>query len=209
MRRWRSSCSTGCWWRTRRPTIVLGPGDVVVPWDPGVRWTACTPLRLALLGTPFSVALAAWPAAAARLLARAPADRRPRRLGQPRSGCSRCSGGSPRDGEPARRCRRAAAGLDVRAVSALLTLSEADVTRRWRGHVDGTLVRRDGPGWLLRTGRRARLSGHSRERRDHLRARGAQTTALARAIGAEFAAVMSRSGSPDEGSGRAGVGAAA
>ena len=59
------------------PDRVLGPGDVVVPWDPAVRWTACTPLRLAVLGTRFSVALGAWPAAAARLLARASAGSAP------------------------------------------------------------------------------------------------------------------------------------
>ncbi len=50
---------------------VLGPEDVLEPWDDGTRWTACTPVRLAVIGARFVEALRPWPGATARLLARA------------------------------------------------------------------------------------------------------------------------------------------
>ena len=173
------------------PDIILGPGDIVVPWEPGVRWTACTPLRLALLGTQFTEGLRAWPHAAGRVLARAqshtahaaPGVAEERLLDLLWQIAARW--GVPHgDGVELPRA------LDVGPLSALLQLPEADVTAGvGRLASLGTLVR-DRSGWLLRTGRSTGLSsGHSRERRDHLRARGAQQLALARAVGAEFAAV--------------------
>jgi hypothetical protein len=193
------------------PDRVLGPGDVVFPWDPAVRWTACTPLRLAVLGTRFSVALAAWPAAAARLFARASAGSAP------------AAHGAAADRVLALLWRIAARwgtthgdavalprALDVRAVSALLALPEADVTLAMgEAMSDGALVGRGGPGWLLRVGGTTHVtSGHSRARRDQLRARGAEQLALARAIGAEHDAVVQQLRVTREGSTRAGGGAA-
>jgi hypothetical protein len=195
------------------PDRVLGPGDVIVPWEPGVRWTACTPLRLAVLGTRFSVALRAWPAAAARLLARASAGWAP---SAPGTAAERVLSLlwriAARWGTTHGDAVALPRALDVRAVSALLALSEADVTKAVGEAVShGTLVPRDGPGWLLRAGETASVaSGHSRARRDHLRARGAEQLALARTIGAEFDAVrqevrVTREGSPRGSGGAAGV----
>lgn len=193
------------------PNRVLGPGDVVFPWDPAVRWTACTPLRLAVLGTLFSAALAAWPAAAARLLARASAGSAPGAHG---AAAERVLGLlwriAARWGTTHGDAVALPRALDVRAVSALLALSEADVTLALgEAMSDGTLERRDGPGWLLRVGETTQVtSGHSRARRDQLRARGAEQLALARAIGVEHDAVIQQLRVTREGSARAGGGAA-
>ncbi len=54
------------------PACVIGPLDVLEPWDRSVSWVACTPVRLALVGTRFMEAVQAWPDVAAHLLARAP-----------------------------------------------------------------------------------------------------------------------------------------
>lgn len=193
------------------PDRVLGPGDVVFPWDPAVRWTACTPLRLAVLGTRFSVALAAWPAAAARLLARASAGSAPAAQGAAAERVLALLWRiAARWGTTHGDAVALPRALDVRAVSALLTLSEADVTLAMsEATSDGTLERRDGPGWLLRAGETTHVtSGHSRERRDQLRARGAEQLALARAIGTEHDAMILQLRVTQHGSTRAGGGAA-
>src|SRR3954447_9790637 len=42
-------------------TALLGPGDAIDAWDARRRWTACTPLRLAVIGGAYAEALAKWP----------------------------------------------------------------------------------------------------------------------------------------------------
>ena len=182
------------------PDRVLGPGDVVVPWDPrvpldGLHAVAPRGARERRSGVP----LRAWPAAAARLLARASAAIGSRGArGRRRSGCSTLLWRiAARWGVPHGDAVALPRALDVRAVSALLELSEADVTRRWarlasRGTLGGATAR-GGSCAPVRTTRVA--SGHSRERRDQLRARGAEQLALARAIGAEHDAMIQQPGS--------------
>jgi hypothetical protein len=57
----------------RDGAALSGPGDLVEPWSlrPGLRWTACAPLRVAVIGRPALFALQPWPEALARLLSRA------------------------------------------------------------------------------------------------------------------------------------------
>ena len=177
------------------PDIVLGPGDVVVPWEPGVAVDGLHAVAPRGAGDAVHARpCGPGPHAAARLLARAPATIGARaRRRPPRSGCSRCSGGSPLAGESRTampsRCRGHSTSAPYRRCCAL---SEADVTAgvgagRVRRHA--RCARR--PGWLLRTGATTRVtSGHSRARRDQLRARGAEQLALARAIGADYDAVI-------------------
>jgi hypothetical protein len=52
---------------------LSGPGDLVEPWGahPELRWTACGPVRLAVVGRPLLSALRPWPDALGRLLGRA------------------------------------------------------------------------------------------------------------------------------------------
>lgn len=50
---------------------LFGPGDRFAPWIGTERWTACTDVRVAVLGTELVTMLRAWPALARRL-----ADRR-------------------------------------------------------------------------------------------------------------------------------------
>jgi hypothetical protein len=52
---------------------ISGPGDLVEPWDmrPELRWTACSPLRMAVLDRPLLSALQPWPELLARLLGHA------------------------------------------------------------------------------------------------------------------------------------------
>lgn len=60
---------------------VLGPGDLIRPWDDdghAVRWTALDPLTLAVLDERFAAAAARWPGLVSALVGRAAA--RSRRL---------------------------------------------------------------------------------------------------------------------------------
>jgi len=187
---------------------VLGPGDVIVPWDPDAQWRACTPLRLAVLGTRFSIALQAWPEAAARILTRAPARSAPAARGTVQERLLVLLWRiAARWGTTHGDAVALPQALDVSAVSALLALSAADVTIAVdEAESDGTLVRRDGPGWLLHAGQPTSVaSGHSRARRDQLRARGAEQLALARAIGAEHDALIEQLRSTRAGGGAAGI----
>jgi hypothetical protein len=174
------------------PACVVGPGDVLEPWDRQVKWVACTSVRLALVGTRFMEAVQAWPDVAAHLLARAhnassappaegPIDERILDLlWQIAARWGTAHGDSvalPR-------------AVDAGAMGGLLQLSE----RRVEATVAlfaarGTLVRRDGPGWLMPAATAAPRSGHSRQRRDQLRARLTQQLALARELRHDHAAL--------------------
>ncbi len=72
------------------------------------------------------------------------------------------------------------------ALSALLDLPEDDVTDGLSGlSADGSAAFREGFGWLLREVTAGSAPGHSRERRDELRSRGAHQLAVARAASAD------------------------
>jgi len=163
---------------------VLGPEDVFEPWDAGARWTACTPVRLAVIGVRYVEALQPWPEAAARLLSRA--DSRPRAATPTGTRDERLLallwriagrwGWPDADGVALPRA------LDAVALSALLDLSEHDVADGLSGlSAGGTAAFREGFGWLLREVTAGPAPGHSRERRDELRSRGAHQLAVARA----------------------------
>lgn len=51
-------------------TALVGPGDLVDPWRTVARWTACTPVRMAVIGRSFMEAMRPWPRISARLLER-------------------------------------------------------------------------------------------------------------------------------------------
>ena len=129
MRRWRSSCSTGCWWRTRRRTACSARATSSCRGNPAVRWTACTPLRLAVLGTRFTRRAAGLAATPPRGCSpgRSPSTARASR--RRRGAAARAAVADRRALGQSRTAMRVALprALDVRAVSALLALSEADV----------------------------------------------------------------------------------
>jgi len=172
------------------PAATLGPGDVLEPWDSRESWTACTPLRLVLIGSRFVHAVEAGPGAAARLVARARA-----RPAQAAAGGGidervlaalwRIAGrwGLP-DGEAVALPR----AVDARALAALLRLGEPEVAGAVALLVvQGTVVRRPGRGLSVHAGSATSVPfGYSRERRDDLRARGAQQLAIARHARAEY-----------------------
>jgi len=172
------------------PPAMLGPGDVLEPWDSRASWTACTPLRLVLIGSRFIHAVEADPGAAARLLARARA--RP----------AQAAGGGGVDervlaalwriagrwGLPDGEAVALPHAVDVRALAALLRLGEPDVAGAVALLVvQGTVVKRPGRGWSVHAGSATPVPfGYSRERRDDLRARGAQQLAIARLARADY-----------------------
>jgi hypothetical protein len=179
-------------------STLAGPHDVLEPWDREGTWTACTAVRLAVIGSHFMEALREWPQAAARLLARAH-GRGPdaaaagsldeRLLAQ----LWRVGG---RWGVPDGDALALPAALDVRAAGALLGLSESDVAPAvTRLSATGAVARREGQGWLLRTVERsAAVSGRSQGRRDSLRARAAQQIALSRVMRDECTALTEELG---------------
>jgi hypothetical protein len=153
---------------------VLGPGDGLEPWDTGARWTACTPLRLAVIGRAYAEALDRWPAAADR-----------RRAG---SGARVPSGGAVEDrllellwrialrwGVPAPDGVRLPPALDLPALRRILGIAATDVVFALAAlRVRGATIR-DGTTWRLLGGR------HEDARRDTLLAGAALQLALARA----------------------------
>jgi hypothetical protein len=169
--------------RASPPPRLFGPGDVLEPWDGNVSWTACTPVRLALIGTRFTDAVRAWPSAAAKLLARA--NHPPREI----------SGGGNVDERVLDLLWRIASHWGVRrdngvrlptavdafALSNLLRISE----RRLAAVVSllavrGDLLRGDGSGWVLPLAPPGPITGATRERRDDLRSRLAHAMSIAR-----------------------------
>ena len=178
------------------PVTVIGPGDVLEPWDLGVTWTACTPARLAVIGTRFMEAVRPWPGAAAHLLARAwsgatPAESRgtvDERAARPPVADRRPLG------RPSRRCHRAAARARRRSRGgAARGARRRRSPRRPRGSpraaCSSAARTRRGCCATPRRGRRPAIRAHGAT---SLRSRGAQQLALAREMRATFLALSER-----------------
>jgi hypothetical protein len=177
------------------PICLVGPGDVLRPWEGGVAWTACTPVRLALVGTEFVDALAAWPGASAKVLERALASRPLADAGAVDERALdllwRLAGlwGVPR-GEGIGLPRT----LDAGALAGLLQVSE----RRAEAAVAllsalGHMHRGDGSGWLMPMAPAGPRTGYSRQRRDDLRSRQAHQMAVAREVRSEHSELSAQS----------------
>jgi hypothetical protein len=178
------------------PSCLIGPGDVLEPWDRNVVWTACTPARLALLGTRFIDALQAWPGASAGVLGRAGGgtpeiagfgavdERMLDLLWQvaARWGVSHRNGvGLPR-------------ALGMTAMGALLGVSErrADAAFSLLA-ARGSVSRGDGSGWRMLPAPAGPRTGHSRQRRDDLRSRLVHQFAVSREMRSDHAELSAES----------------
>ena len=162
-------------------TQVLGPGDAVEPWDAGV-WTACTPVRLAIIGDAYAVALRAWPAATARLRLRS------------NSGTAVPASGGPAQERllellwrvALRYGAMSAAGvalppaLDVRALGLILGVEVLELAPALAELQQRAAFDHEQPAWVLRTHPRAGAADGD-DRREHLLMRAAGALAVARA----------------------------
>ena len=173
------------------PPALIGPEDVLEPWDTADGWIACTSLRLALIGTCFMEALQGWPSTVAHLLARARARPATARAGgtvddRVLALLWRIGG---RWGTPAGDWLALPDGVDTRVVAMLLELSEPDIAAAVAALVARGKLVGDGHWQLATPAVTFTPGGHSRERRDDLRARGARQLAISRHIRAEYASV--------------------
>jgi hypothetical protein len=152
---------------------VLGPGDGLEPWTGG-SWTACTAVRLAVIGDAYAHALREWPAAAVT-----------RGEG---SGARVPTAGELEDrlldllwrialrwGVPAARGVALPRALDLLAVHHILGVPETRLALAFAGLRDRGATIRNGVSWLLLT----RREGEAR--RDALLGAAAQQLGLARA----------------------------
>jgi len=162
---------------------LLGPGDVLEPWRGEGAWRVGTPARLAVLGAAFAAALESWPDVAALAAApRRPALRLP---ATPGDALEELVLGllwriAARWALPEAGGVALPAGLDAAALGRLLDLPAAEACAAADALLaDGALVRRQGGGWLLPPP--GGPGGGAQDRRDHLRARVAQTCAQSRA----------------------------
>jgi hypothetical protein len=168
---------------------LLGPGDLIEPWRRRpARWTACTPVRAAIIGDAFLEAVGPWPQAAARMLRRAAGGDDPGvvRMGGDGTGTAQdrlCAllwrlairwGRIEGDGvvlkltlAPAMLARLAAVAPEEAAAAVAALAHDCTATRR----ADGT--------WLLRASGAA-AGGDLPARRDDLRGRVAGGVARAR-----------------------------
>lgn len=173
---------------------MAGPEDVVA--EPGTGWVACTPVRLALAGDEFTTVAGEWPGTSAALigLARqwhiefATGDALEERV---RNLLWRLAG---RCGVPDGLGMTVPLALDVFGLAQLTGARPADVSSAVTALAHrGLAERRPGAGWhLYATAASPAAYGHSRARRDELRARAAQQLALARQVTADTRAVMER-----------------
>jgi hypothetical protein len=172
---------------------VIGPEDVIEPWGGG-DWRVCAPARLAVIGVRFMEAVRPWPGAAARLLARAHA----RRVSDhPPAGdvnervlallWAIAARWGTLDGAAIALPR----ALDTAALAALLDLAEPVATAAVGAlKAAGAVTTRAGAAWrVVADPGEPGASGHSRARRDDLRARGARQLALARTARADYATI--------------------
>jgi len=166
---------------------LAGPLDRVEPWDPAIGWTACTNVRVAVIGESFVEAVRAWPEVVERLLARAGGHVPPR-----------AASGAPEERLlallwhlAARWGQREMGGialpfaLETGVFGRLTELPVADVTTALAAlRRRSAAVRRDGGGWLLPAAGPHTAGGLS-ARRDALRARAVEQFAVARAAQAD------------------------
>jgi hypothetical protein len=174
---------------------MAGLGDVIVDLESG--WTACTPVRLAIVGAGFSAVAGAWPDAAAGLVARA----RPRRVELAAGGAldervlellwRLASHWGIADGDGAGMTLPLA--LEVSGLASLTGRDASEVAEALivLGERDDALRRSDGS-WRLTAAEPATHGGHSRARRDELRARSARQLARARQSVDDFVLVSGR-----------------
>lgn len=165
--------------------VLIGPGDRFDPWAGERRWTACSRVRLAVLGRTFTEALNAWP----HLTARALDLRRPVGITSP-------AAGDPDEralGLLWRIARRwgsiDAGGIALpRALGAPVLARLVGTTERHAADIvarlaeEGTLVVREGEARVL--------GGSPRSRGEELRARVAEQFAIARMAAADCEAVF-------------------
>jgi hypothetical protein len=155
-------------------SALLGPGDAIDPWDADRRWTACTPVRLAVVGGAYADALAEWPELTG------PRIRSTAATGVPIAGGELAERlldvlwtVALRWGEPAAASVVLPRVLDLRALRLILGAAQADVALAVRELVELGAVRDARAAWELR------LRPGSR-RHDVLRARVALQLAIAR-----------------------------
>jgi hypothetical protein len=153
---------------------VLGPGDDLDPWTGG-HWTACTRLRVAVIGDAYVAALSDWPAAIARRSAAAGAR-------VPTSGAladrllELLWRIALRWGEPAAGGVALPRALDLPALRRILATSDSDVSLALAALSNRGAAVRHGASWLLLVER------DRQERREALLGGAALQLALARAI---------------------------
>jgi CRP/FNR family cyclic AMP-dependent transcriptional regulator len=162
-------------------TQVLGPGDAIEPWDTG-DWTACTPVRLAIIGDAYAVALRSWPTVTARL--------------RVRSNCGTAvpaAGGSMperllellwrvalRYGTLSTAGVALPQALDIRALGLILGVAELELVLALAELQERAAFDHEQPVWVLRT-RPPAGAVTVDDRREHLLMRVAGALAVARA----------------------------
>jgi hypothetical protein len=172
---------------TPAPTLA-GPLDRLDPWNAETTWTACTSVRVAVIGERFVQAVRPWPGVVLRLLARS---------GRPVP--TRALSGPPEERLLALLWHLAARwgqrelhgivlpfALGARTLGGLTGLSDAEVAEAFvslRG--SSAAVRRERGGWLLPVSRPSTHAAHRSARRDALRERAAEQLAVARAAQAD------------------------
>lgn len=165
------------------PQTLLGPGDRFAPWAVTETWTACTDVRLAVLGHELIERLRPWPELAAQL-----ADHRIPTVPLPSDdGDAELLNFlwriAQRWGTIARDGISLPAGLDERVLRSLSPAPEAVADALARMVEASLLITPPGAQWQLLG-------------RDDMRARVAYGLACARATGETFAMVDSTSGPP-------------
>jgi CRP/FNR family cyclic AMP-dependent transcriptional regulator len=161
---------------------LLGPGDAFEPWDGG-SWTACTSLRLAIIGDAYATALTRWPDATERLRlrSRAPVVVQP-------------DGGALEDrlldllwrlalryGELTSSGVALPRSLDIRALHLILCAAEVDLALALAGLRGRAAIERVEPWWVLAGPAQAQAHDGPHARRDGLLARATLALAIARA----------------------------
>jgi hypothetical protein len=151
---------------------VRGPGDGLEPWTGN--WTACTAVRVVVIGDAYAHALRQWPAAALRHV-EASGARIPTVGGLEERLLELLWRIALRWGEPAARGIALPRALDLLAVHHILRVPEPLLAIAFAGLRERGAAIRNGLSWLLLTGREGEA------RRDALLGAAATQLALARA----------------------------
>jgi hypothetical protein len=152
---------------------VLGPGDGLEPWTSG-SWTACTTVRVAVIGDAYADALREWPAATVGR-GEGPGARIPTAGGLEDRLLELLWRIALRWGEPAAGGVALPRALDLLALHHILGAPETRLALAFARLRDRGVTIRSGLSWLLLTGR----GGEAR--RDTLLGAAAMQLALARA----------------------------